>query len=192
MLACRARMLSARPRVLATGGLLAGAALSLTLSRYRIAVCRGRDVLLPCPENLMPRRKSLIAQMYEARRKRSCSSRSWKNRPAGPGPQKSARSRLRRRRRPRSSGGKKNALPRPGSGTSSRPSVLGSRRRGQRLAAQQQREQERQAAAEAREQQRREAEERREQQARRPTGAAGRWNGEWRKPRSGPRPCRPR
>lgn len=59
----------ARPRVLATGGLLAEAALSLTLSRYRIAVCRGRDVLLPCPENVMPRRKSLLAQMYESRQK---------------------------------------------------------------------------------------------------------------------------
>ena len=102
--------------------------------------------------------------------------------------------RLRRRRRPLSCAGRRNALPRPGSGTSSRPSAPGSRRRRRRTGwlpsssgSRNGRRQPRPASSSG---------------GRLPsagsgrlgrrTGAAGRWSGEWRKPKFIPRLCRPR
>jgi len=124
--------LPARPRVLATGGLLAEAALSLTLSRYRIAVCRGRDVLLPCPENVMPRRKSLLAQMYESRQKAKLQQKKLEEQAARAWAAEDRRIAAQAERRPLSCAGRRNALPRPGSGRSSRPSAPGSRLRRRR------------------------------------------------------------
>ena len=168
MLAWQARLASAKPRVLVTGGLLAEAALSLTLSRYRIAVCRGRDVLLPCPENVMPRRKSLLAQMYESRQKAKLqqkkleeqAARAWaaEDRRIAAQAEKEA-AQLRREE-------ERAAQARLRDEQQAERARQQAAAQAERLAAQQAREQERQAATQAREQQRREAAERRERQAR--------------------------
>src|SRR6266536_3329041 len=135
------------------GGLLAEAALSLTLSRCRIAVCRGRDVLLPCPENVMPRRKSLLAQMYESRQKAKLQQRKLE--------EQAARAWAAEDRRIAAQAEKEAAQLRR-----EEERAAQARLREEQQAAKQAREQEQRAAAQAREQQRREASERRERQAR--------------------------
>ena len=120
-------LLKTGQRVLRRFRLLDKADLSVTLSgnlsrSVAAAMCSARS------ENVMPRRKSLLAQMYEARQKAKLqqqkleeqAARAWaaEERRVAAQMEKEA-TQQRREAKPR---------PRPGSGRSSRPSVPGSRR----------------------------------------------------------------
>ena len=142
----------------------------------------------------MPRRKSLLAQMYEARQKAKLqqkkleeqAARAWAAEERRVAAQMEKEAAQLRREEERAAQAR---LREEQQAERARQQAAA---KAERLAAQQQREQERQAAAEAREQQQREAAERRDSRPGRPTGVAARWNGGWPRPRSGPRPCRPR
>jgi len=106
------------------------------------------------PENVMPRRKSLLAQMYDARQKAKLQQQKEEER---------ARREWAAEQRKVVAQTEKEAAQQRREAERARQQEAA---KAERLAAQQERERERQTAAGAREQQRRETEERREQQAR--------------------------